>query len=175
MNFGFWPAFWGILSGIIVGAIIDFLANFLIDHSKECKEKKNRKKNFKFELDYNVAHVDKVLKEMTKYRNAANGDKLYSFYWLVPLSRVLSYTVNSMFQDGSIYDLLENEDIARLYEFFSDFSIGTENYLRDQLRWNKGNWEQRGVKQKTIADIDFWEGKFSAHKKSLKGIKSKVN
>ncbi|MBU1202709.1 hypothetical protein KKH39_01560 [Patescibacteria group bacterium] len=171
----FWNMFLGVLAGVIAGSII----NILLDVIKNKVSEKNRKKNFRFEIDYNITHVEKILEEFKVYRNHVNGDILFRYFGYYQLSKILNYSIDSMLQDGSVYKFLKHENITKLKNFFSDFSLTAENYLNNQVKWNKENIMKDGIKQEPIkqlalSNIDFWENKYEEHKKALGDIKENI-
>ena len=48
------------------------------------------------------------------------------------------------------------------------------NGINDQVQWNRTHFNEAGVKQLAIENIDFWEGVFKENKKNLKAVKKKL-
>ena len=163
----FWNIFWGVLAGIVAGTTINLIVNFI---SKFVKEK-NRKKNFNFEIEYNISAIEKLDTELEKFKDHVATDSLQSYFGYFALSKILSFNINSMFQDGSVYKHLKNEEVASLMDFFSEFSLAWENQINAQMKWNRENFLQQGVKQLAMRDYNFWKKKFGDHKKTMKKIK----
>jgi len=80
-----------------------------------------------------------------------------------------------MFFTGAIYNNLDNEDIGKLQNFSSDFSLGTEQYMNNQINWNRTNIQTSpSVKQLAMSDIEYWRSKFNGNKKNLQSIRAKL-
>jgi len=166
----FWNVFFGVFAGIIAGVVI----HLGIDAIRNCRFKKKAKNNLKFEIDFNISKIDSFFKELEKYRNKVNGDSLYNYFGYFPLSKVIITTMIQVFLDRSIYEYLSHENIGKLQNFLSDFSSGSEQYINNQIRWNRENFNKSGVKQLAIEDIDFWEKRFKDSKQDLQAVKEKL-
>lgn len=166
----FWNVFFGVFAGIISGVLI----NLFIDFVKDRVIKKRIKKNLKFEIDFNLKKIDSFLEELNEYRNKVNADCLNNYFGYFNLSKIISITMFQMFNNGLVYKYLNHEDIAVLQNFLSDFSFGTENYMNNQIKWNKDNHSNPDIKQIASEDISFWEKKFKENKKMIGLIKEKL-
>lgn len=130
--------------------------------------------NFKFEVDFNIEKIDSFLKELEKYRNKVNGDSLSNYFGYFPLSKIIAITIGQMFFTDSIYKYLDHENIGKLQNFLTDFSLNSEQYMNNQINSNRTNIiNNPTVKQLAISDIEFWEDKFNDSKTDLQTIKDK--
>ncbi len=162
----FWNVFFGVFAGIIAGVTI----NLIINSIKLKIIKIDWKKNLKFEISYNIEKLDSFLEEINTYRNMTNGDSLLYYFGYFKLSSVLLSTINQSFNSGLIYKYLKKEDVRKLQNFVSEFSIYSEKYINDQINFNKHRCIQKGAKQEIVKDIDFWEKKFKDYKKFLASL-----
>ena len=156
----------GVFLGVLAGTAVTILVQKFFDH----ESKKQKERNLKFEFEFNIKKIDHFLEEITKYRNAVNGDNLTEYFGYFDLSRVISVTANSMFLDGSLYNLLDHEDIGKLQVFFSEFSLNGENYMNNQLIQHRNNFD----KKKAVNDVNFWEEKFKSSKKTIEEVLKKI-
>jgi len=168
----FWGLFFGVLAGILAGIGI----NIGIDFVRKCIVKKKIIKNLKFEIDFNIEKINSFLEELDKYRDKVTGDSLSSYFGYFNLSKVILTTLVQMFFTGEIYNNLDNnEDIRKLQNFSSDFSSGTEQYMNNQINWNRTNIQTNpSVKQFAMGGIEYWRSKFNENKKNLQSIKAKL-
>ena len=172
----FFGAFTGVLFGIIAGVGIHLIVGAI----KERRIREKVKENLKFEIDFNIKRIDYFLKELVKYRNKVNGDSLNNYFGYFHLSRVITTTMSQMFLYGTIYQYLDHDDIGKLQNFASYFSLASENSMNNQINWNKQNFFRANgtvdvnIKQYATANIDLWEAIFKQSKKHLKAIKKSI-
>ena len=152
----------GVFLGVLAGAAVTLLVQWVVERRKE----KQKVKNLKFELEFDIRKIDKFLDEITRYRNAVNGETLDTYAGYFDLSRIICVTANDMFLSGLLYKYLSHDDIGKLQVIFSEFSINGENYINNQISQNKANFD----KKKAVMDVDFWEKKFKEHKQTLQDI-----
>lgn len=152
--------------GVIAGTAVTIATQIFFQRKSE-----NQKiDNLKFEFLLNIKKIDSFLDELTKYRNAVNGDSLAMYFGYFDLSRVVSVIANDMFLSGLLYKYLTHEDIGKVQVIFSEFSLSGENYINNQITQSKAQFD----KQKAVGDVDFWEKKFKDHRKTLQEILSKL-
>jgi hypothetical protein len=164
----------GVFLGVVGGVATILTANCINEKRKESQ----KVRNLKYELELNIDKVDKWLEEITKYRNAVNGDNLVNYFGYFDLSRFISVTANNLFQMGLLYKYLDRDSIGKLQIIYSEFSLSGENYLNNQIIQNKTKAAnqiiQLHVKRDVITTIDFWEDKFKEHKKTLESVLEKL-
>jgi len=166
----FWNVFFGVFAGIIAGVGI----HLGIELIRGCIARKKMVKNLKFEIDFNIGKIDSFLEELGRYRDKVTGDSLFNYFGYFNLSKVIITTMFQMFLNGSIYKYLKYEDIVKLQNFITDFSLSTEQYINNQIKWNKENIKTPGIKQLAITDIEFWDRKFKENKRALQEVKEKL-
>jgi len=170
----FWNVFSGVLAGIVAGVAINIIINWVTIKNIN----KDWRNNLKFEINYNIKKLESFIEEVVKYRNKVNGDSLDSYFGYFPLSKVLISTSNQIFNNGLVYRFLKDDDIKQLQDFLSEFNLYGENYINNQIKYNKElfkNIDLRSeIKRKIISDIDFWEEKFKAYKKFLIELIKKI-
>lgn len=164
----------GVFLGVVAGVAITLITQWI---NERCKES-NKVKNLKFEFELNIKKINKWLEELTKYRNAVNGDALYNYFGYFDLSRFVSVTANDMFRSGLLYKYLDHDTIGKLQVIYSEFSLGWENILNQQITHNKtkaanlNDWTR--FKGDVVTNVNFWENKFKEHKKTLEDILKKL-
>lgn len=166
----FWGAFFGVTFGVVAGVFI----NLIIGWIQNKKSQSNMIRNIKFEIDFNIKKIESFLKELGRYRNKVNGDSLQIYFGYFNLSKVITTTMVQMFFRGTIYNYLGYEEIGKLQNFTSYFSLGMENVINNQINYNKTHANEPGIKQMAIADIEFWEKKFKESIADLKSIKKNI-
>jgi hypothetical protein len=112
-------SFSGVFFGVVAGSIVTLLVNYLAQRLDE----RSQIKNLVFELSLNCTKLEEWLEELTKYRNAVNGDSLDSYYGYIRLSSAIGVTTNQLHTRGVLYRHLSHEHIAQLQEAFTDLSI----------------------------------------------------
>ena|SRR2546428_20644 len=156
----------GVFLGVLAGTAVTLLTQWVLQRRAETQQLKN----LEFEFELNIKKIESWLEEMTRYRNAVNGDALATYYGYFDLSRFVYPTANHMFLSGLLYKYLDHDDIGKLLVITSEFSLFGENYLNNQITQHKANF----VKAKAVQDVDFWERKFKDHRKSLEEILKKL-
>jgi len=166
----FWNVFFGVFSGIIAGVCINLIIKWIRDYSY----RKRLIKNLKFEFDFNVKKIDSFLEELNEYRNKANADSLVDYFGFFHLSKIITTTLIQLLNSGLMYKFLYHEDIAMLQNFLSDFSLGTEGYMNNQIEWMRKHHSEQGTRQHVNNNITFWEKKFKENRKLVKQIRDKL-
>jgi len=166
----FWNVFFGVFLGIVAGVIINLVVVSIIKNNSE----KRLINNLKFEIEYNIKKIDKFLEKLINYRNMTNADNLNNYFDYYNLSKVIFTTANQMFNNGLIYKYLNYESIEKLQNFSIDFSLGSENFMNNQIKYNQSNYNSPDIKKIVNDQITFWENKFKENKKNLEEIKNKL-
>lgn len=156
----------GVFLGVIAGVAVMLLVNWIISKSHETQ----KLKNLKFEFELNIKKIDSWLEQIIKYRNAVNSDTLHLFHEYFDLSRFVTNTFVDMFSGGILYKYLNYDDIGKLQIIFGEFSLVGEGYINKQIQDNI-KYED---KEKAVGDVNFWEKKFKAHKRTLQEILGKL-
>lgn len=73
----------GVFLGVLAGTAVTLLTQWVIQKRNEAQLLRNLK--FEFELD--IKKIDSWLEEITRYRNAVNGDALHTYFGYFDLSR----------------------------------------------------------------------------------------
>lgn len=158
--------------GVFLGVVAGVCITLAVDFFKARNTWKRELDNLRFELKVNVAKVDDWLEEMTRWRNAVNGDSLAQYHGYFKFSSVISVTTNSLFNAGKLYSALNKDHIAKLQEVFNDFSTFGEQYMNNQITQKKQSLAEQAdrwvvLKPECIRDIDFWERKLKSHRAAL--------
>lgn len=164
----FWGAFFGVFSGIIAGVAI----YLIIGQINRCILKRNAIANLKFEIEYNIKHIDFLLKELQKFRNKVNADSIESYYGTFPLSKIIMTQVAQMFLDRSIYKYLKHEDIGKLQTFSKYFTIEGERTISEFIKYYKANYKPE-MKKQISKDIEDFEKILEVSKVDLQSIQEK--
>lgn len=157
----------GVFLGVLAGVAVTLLTQWFIQRRNETK----KLKNLKFEFEYNIKKINNWLEEVTRYRNAVNGETIRAYFGYFDLSRIVYATTNEMFLSGLLYKYLDHDDIGKLIAMFQLYTLYGENYLNNQIAQNKENFR----KDKAVQDVDFWEKEFKDHKKTLEEILKKLS
>jgi hypothetical protein len=156
----------GVFLGVLAGTAVTLLTQWILQKRSEAQTLKN----LQFETELNIKKIDSWLEEITRYRNAVNGDALATYYGYFDLSRFIYPTANAMFLSGLLYKYLDHDGIGKLQVITAEFSSFGENYLNNQITQNKANF----IKTKAVQEVDFWEKRFKDHRKSLEEILGKL-
>jgi hypothetical protein len=151
-----------ILFGFIGGTAINAITQLILERKKNNKQLKN----LRFEVDLNIKKIDVWFKELNKYRNAVNSETMYLYFSYFDFSRFITVTADNMFREGTLYNYLNHEDISNLQIIFSEFSLGWENIINDEVKHYRDEFD----KVKATASVNFWEEKLGHHKETLQGI-----
>ena len=100
----------GVFLGVLAGTAVTLLAQLVTNRRSQTK----KLKNLKFELELNMKKIDRWLEELTKYRNAVNGDALNFYFGYFDLSRAVFITTSDMFLSGLLYKYLNHDDIGKV-------------------------------------------------------------
>lgn len=166
----FWSVFLGVLSGIVAGVIINLVVVSIIKRNSQ----KQSINNLKFEIEYNIKKIHEFLEELNNYRNENNADNINNYFGYFSLSKVILTTARQMFNNGVIYKFLNYDFVEKLQNFSIDFSLGTENFMNNQIKYNQSHYNITDIKQVVSGQITFWEKKFKENKKNLEEIKNKL-
>ena len=166
-------AFLGVVAGIVVMIVSSRI--------QARAARKQQVRNLCFELRLNIKKIDGWLTEVSRYRNAVNGDSLHRWFGYFDLSKTVSTTAMAMLNSGVLYDTLSYEDIASLQEVYGELSPAGENYLNGRLESMRNKFQQladakalpvwlASVKPEAVRIADFWEYKLSNHRDALTRI-----
>ncbi len=165
----------GVFLGVVAGVAITLITQWINERRKESL----KVKNLKFEFELNIKKINQWLEEITKYRNAVNGDALNNYFGYFDLSRFVSVTANDMFSSGLLYKYLDHDDIGKVQVIYSEFSVAWETILNNQVMQYKVKATQDlaawpHLKADVVVNVNFWENKFKEHKKTLQDILKKL-
>lgn len=165
----------GVFLGVIAGVAITLLTQWINEKRKESQ----KVINLKFEFQLNIKKIDKWLDEITKYRNAVNGDALNSYFGYFDLSRFITVTANDMFLSGLLYKYLDHEALEKLQVIFSEFTLPWETFLNNEITQNRNKAIQDptswpAFKSQVVFKVNFWDNKIREHKKTLEDIFKKL-
>lgn len=172
--------------GAFLGVVAGTAVTIIFYRFQEYRSKKQQIRNLHFELRLNVTKIDSWLTEISRYRNAVNGDSLHAWYGYFDLGKTVSSTVTTMFNSGLLYKILSYEHIEELQQVYWDLSPAGEKYINDQLKdvrdvFNRLRQDKNVVVWSTIAKpeavrlADFWEDKLSGHRATLDEIADAIN
>ncbi|MCH8343907.1 MAG: hypothetical protein IH983_07960 [Planctomycetes bacterium] len=167
----------GVFLGVLAGTAVTILAGLFLQSRKQ----KQQEGNLRFEFELNIHRIDGWLEDLTRYRNAINGDALHTFFGYFDLSKVIYPTANAMFLSGTLYKKLSLDQIGKLQVLFATFSLGGEQFMNNQMTKTKQAFEQcrssndmepwtTELKPEAVANVDFWEETFQEHRTTLDQI-----
>lgn len=163
--------FLGLVSGVVVTLCVDLI--------KEKIGFKKEVENLRFEVQCNIAKLEKWLKDVEDLMNKINSDRVMEFSGYFNLSLTIYSTSIRMFQSGSLYRCLSKENIEKLQEVGNYLTIAGENLLNSQINAFKQS-AMNGCFDKTSASryVDTWrtallkcEANYEAILKELQGKK----
>ena len=148
--------------------------------------RKQQVRNLCFEMRLNIKKIDGWLTEVSRYRNAVNGDCLHTWFGYFDLSKTVSTTFGSMLTSGALYDAITYEDIESLQKVYWDLSRTGEHYLNDQLKNMRTRFEQLNIqkvsfvwmtslKPEAVKIADYWESKLTDHRSELARISAALD
>lgn len=167
----------GAFLGVIAGTLITILAARLWER----RAYRQQVRNLVFELRLNIKKIDRWLSEITKYRNAVNGDSLHTWFGYFDLGKASYPTANDMFRTGLLYKALSHEHIEALQSTVAELSPAGEKYMNEQLANRRSEFEDAQRKHDThywlniakpeaVRTADFWEKKMNDHRSILDEI-----
>ena len=110
------------------------------------------------------------------YRRTVVEDRIHQFSGYFDLTRGLSQTASGMYSDGSLFEFLEHEDIAKLQGMYADFTAGMETTLNNRVQGFKNIFGTENYVRANVAfDIDVWEARFKPHKELLDDLIQKLS
>ncbi|MDE2980384.1 MAG: hypothetical protein OXU74_04235 [Gemmatimonadota bacterium] len=167
----------GAFLGVIAGTLITILAARLWER----RAYRQQVHNLVFELRLNIKKIDRWLSEITKYRNAVNGDSLHTWFGYFDLGKASYPTANDMFRTGLLYKALSHEHIEALQSTVAELSPVGEKYMNERFMDSRRAFEdaqQRRnlpywlnvAKPEAVRIADFWEHKMQGHRSILDEI-----
>jgi hypothetical protein len=167
----------GVFLGVLAGTFVTILVHLYFQRRAETQQTRN----LKFELDLNMRKIDAWLEELARCRNAVNGDSLHAYFGYFDLSKSVSITASEMLQSGLLYKKLSHEQIGQLQVVFSDLSFKGEQFMNawlDQIKQefarckteNQIDQWSNCYKPEAVRYVDYWEGKFRSHQRTLRDI-----
>ena len=115
----------GVLLGVVAGTVVTILAHWYLHHRAE----EQQTRNLRLELRINKKKIEAWLEELTKYRNAVNGDCLNTWFGYFDLGKTITPTADTMFRSGLLYKKLSEQHLEDLQVVFSDLSITGEKIM----------------------------------------------
>ena len=173
---GFWQGFW-VFVGVLAGTAVTVLTGIILQRRKQ----KQQERNLRLEFELNIRRINGWLDDLTRYRNAINGDALHTFFGYFDLSKVVYATANAMFLSGTLYKKLSLAQIGELQVLFATFSLAGEQVMNNQMTKAKQAFEQcrssndmerwtTELKPEAVGDLDHWEVTFKEHRTTLDQI-----
>lgn len=158
------------LIGSFAGFVLAIILFYITEKIKNSSTKTGILKSLKREFQYNLAlidewlnNIDKILRQIT-----ANDLQVYSY---LKYSGFQLFFLQTAFQWGILYNLVENEDIGKLNNILSHCSLLTENYVMDKINL----WKSRQIDQKEALSIfEFQKEKLQTFKNDLQKIMQKI-
>ena len=171
----------GQFTGVFLGVVAGTIVTILVHRWFSSRAESNQLRNFIFELELNAKKLEGWLEELTKYRNAVNGDSLLTYFGYFKFSSFIGVTASQLHGSGAIYKYLSHEHIGQLQEVYNTLSINGEHYINNQIEQRKQTlaalkendqeelW-QTWLKPQVVSDINFWEEKLKSHLKSVRSV-----
>ena len=161
----------GIAAGVFVGVVGGTAVTLGVGWFNQKRGERQKLANLKFELALDIKKLDTWLTYVIDWRNAVNANAPARIVQYFDLSRMVFISANDMWASGLLYAYLDHDDMGTLQTLAGDFTLNTENYLNNQITQQQLQFNQ----QQPVAQIDFWENKFKAHRKTLQAILAKLH
>lgn len=166
----FWGVFSGVLSGIISGVVIYIVYGLIMQRIQKCKAIKH----LKFEINFNIEHIDSLLKELQRFRNKVNADDVKNYVGYFWVSKIINTQLAQMFFDRTIYNYLKrHDDISKLQIFSRYFTIESERVVNDRVIHYKDHYEPT-MKQQVSKEMEVYEKILDDSKTDLQSIYEKL-
>ena len=127
---------------------------------KEKRYKKHEKNNLIFEIDCNIAKIDRWLELFADLNNKINSNRIVEFSGFFDYSSALFFTYFKLFQTGLLYSLLDKESICKIQENSTHLSAYGENSLNSLILRYKQDSIAHGacnVREFASRDVDSWK------------------
>ena len=171
--------------GVFLGVIAGTAVLLLVEYINKRINLNQQIKNLNFELGYNIKKLDSWIEEVEKYRNAVNGETLNSYAGYFDLSRIITATSNNLLQSGLLYNIINHDELAKIYVIFSELSVDAEQYLNKQVDDNRRIFEDciknskmdqwtKKYKAQVVRNVDFCDEKFKGHRANLIRIRDSL-
>ncbi len=170
-------SFTGTFTGVIAGIFITYTMQRITNRMLQ----KQAIKNFSFELKINEEKLDEWIGEITKHRDAVNGDSLHNYHYFFKLSSFIGVSAQQLHLSGKAYEILSNEQFRKLQQTYDEMSLGWEQMINNRISQEKSTFQSlRNAqnlhewhiqhKPEVINHITFLEQKFKEHRNTVKEI-----
>lgn len=167
----FWSVFFGVFLGIIAGLAVNLLINAINNYRTE----KKMMESLKYEIGFNIERIDEFIKWVKMLNEYAGKDELSDYRYTFNFSKILNTTLKYMFQNRSIYKLVDKETIGKLQNFYSDFQPYVEKKINDAVAEFRKRSDDPKVKKEVDEFVnDYIILGFKAAKDNLYAIKDKL-
>ena len=167
----------GAFLGIVAGTVV----TICVHRFQEWRANRQQVRNLCFELRLNLKKIDRWLAEITRYRNAVNGDSLHTWFGYFDFGKTINSTANAMSVSGLIYKTLSYQHIEALQAIYWELSPAGEQYMNEQFTTSRNVFNQlrqdRNIliwstvaKPEAVGIADFWERKLTDHRSTLQKI-----
>ena len=166
----FWGAFFGVFNGIIAGVAIYIIYGLIM----QCIQKHKAIKHLKFEIDFNINHIDSLSKELQRFRNKVNADDVKNYVGYFWISKIIMTQLAQMFYDRTIYNYLKrHDDISKLQIFSRYFTIEGERVINERVRYYKDHYKPT-MKKQVSNEMEDYEKILYDSKTNLQSIYKKL-
>jgi hypothetical protein len=156
--------------GSFTGFILAIVLFYITEKIKNSQTKKSIVNSLIREFQYNIVLIDewtntieKILRQIT-----ANDSEVYLY---LKYSAFQQLFLKKAIEWGILYDLVNNDDVAKLNEILSHFSFATETYLMTAIN----SWKSQKLEQKEgLKLFEFQKDKLKTFKSDLQKIMQKV-
>ena len=162
---------------VFVGIIAGVGVQIGVEIIKEKRYKKHEKDNLIFEIECNIAKIDRWLELFADLNNKINSDRIVEFSGYFDFSSALFFTYYKLFQTGLLYSLLDKESIYKIQENSTHLSAYGENgfnslvlrYKQDSITYGVGN-----VREYASRDVDIWKMTLDNCRERFVDVKKKL-
>jgi hypothetical protein len=130
----FWATFLGAAFGVVAGTVVQYVFQVAI-------ERRNRKlllTDLRKEAQYNLGVVNDMLKEVDRFRAAAQPAIFSTYHWIFRSKDMLGLALNRMISSGQLYRMFNAREITEIQQLQQFFNPNMEQQFVanriDQLR-----------------------------------------
>ena len=142
----FWATLTGAAVGVVAGAFIQYIVQFFVDSRTERHQRAALKK----EMQCNLQLIHELLAEVTKLRNAVNGDSIQTYFGFFNYERGLFSQATALLNNGSLYRWFSIDDLKKLQKVSFKLNVNTANFVNQNITQRR----ERAVKKEGFDKIE---------------------
>ena len=158
------------LIGSFSGFVLAIILFYITEKIKNCRTKSNILKSLKREFQYNLGLIDEWLIDIDKILRQITAMDIQVYSYL-KLSSFQGYFLQTAFQWGILYQIIDNDDMSKLNFILSQCCLPNENYIMNNINL----WKTQKIAQKDVlATFEFQKDQLRKCKSDLQKIMTKI-